>query len=103
MNKQAKKKYMAQQIQILKVFGSIFASNFATWGVLVIVNIVLTVGSKNVPPAAYGITYLCFLFQFVIHPVLESCLSVRVRTMAKKIVCTYCLHRKVGHKDAYPT
>ena len=95
VNKQAKKKYIAQQIRMVKVFGSIFASNFATWAPVVVVLLAIgAAGDDGVPPAAFGVIFLCFLIQSVVHPMLESLLSARVRKLAKKVFCVCCLHKK---------
>ncbi len=96
VNKQAKKKYIAQQLRMVKVFGSIFVSNFVTWSPIVFVFIAMAaIGLSNVPPAALGIVFFCFLIQAVIHPMLESLLSARVRKIAKKIFCVRCMKKSI--------
>ena len=104
VNKQTKKKYIAQQIQVLKVFGSIFAFYFCTWIPVLVIEffVIVTIGLDRVKPAAFGVVYLCFLVQSVIHPMLESLLSMRVRNLAKKIFYTCYSCKKACHHDAYP-
>ena len=97
VNKKAKKKYIAQQIRMVKVFGSIFVSNFATWAPVIVVFLAIgAIGLNNVPPAAFGVIFFCFLIQSVVHPMLESLLSARVRKLAKKVFCVCCLRKKVA-------
>ncbi len=85
VNKQAKKKYVAQQIRMVKVFGSIFISNFVTWIPIIFVLIAIT--TADIPPAVFGLVFLCFLVQSVIHPMIESLLSARIRKIAQKLFC----------------
>ena len=92
VNKKAKKKYIAQQIRMVKVFGSIFASNFVTWIPVVIVLIVI--GATELSPAAFSIVFLSFLIQSVVHPLIESTLSARVRKLAKKVFCCFKHNKK---------
>ena len=92
VNKKAKKKYIAQQIRMVKVFGSIFVSNFVTW--IPVMFVLIAIPLTGVPPAAFSIVFLCFLVQSVIHPMIESMLSARVRKLAKKYFCSCCSHKK---------
>ncbi len=93
VNKQAKLKYHNQQIRMVKVFGSIFVSNFLTWAPSVILIVIIgAIGISRVPPGIFGLVFLCFLLQSVIHPVLESLLSGKIRALVKKICC--CCKKK---------
>ena len=95
VNRQAKRKYHAQQIRIVKVFGTIFASNFLTWAPTVFVLIIIAgIGIQNVQPGVFGLVFLLFLIQSVIHPMLESLLSGKIRGIAKKIFCVCCKTKK---------
>jgi len=91
VNHRARKTYNEQQFRMVKVFGSIFVSNFLTWtpSILLII-IVGAIGFSSVPPGVFGLVFLCFLLQSVIHPILESMLSGKVRAIARKLFCFCC-------------
>ena len=98
VNLQAKKKYIAQQIRMAKVFGSIFISNFITCSpAIVVIFVVASAGIDNVPASAFVLVFLSFLSQSVIHPMLESCLGGTIRKLVKKVCCTcsvYCTRKE---------
>ena len=89
-NLSAKRKYSEQQIRMVKMFGSIFMVNFVTWAPAVLLIIISTsLGFNKFPPGILGLTYLSFLSQTVVHPIMETFLVARMRQLAKKFLLNF--------------
>ena len=76
------KKYSKAQIRLVWVFGAVIAGNIFTWIPALVVTIVTT--SMETPTLTYTISYLLYLSQTVIHPILEACLIKDISQMASR-------------------
>ena len=85
------KEKIKSQLRLARVFGAIFTANMLTW--LPMVALALTGAiARTAPTILYNITYLSFLSQTVIHPILEV---VLIRDMREIITsCVNCCRRK---------
>lgn len=87
--------YHKQQIRLAKVFGVIFAFNIVTFLPLISIFIVATIGS--VPTPVITFVFLIFICQPAIHPILETCLVSKARSVLSKCVCNCSMRRKTDH------
>ena len=72
----AKKQKSKHQFHLIRVFGAIIIANILTWIPIMTLAVVATVVENKFDiPIEYKIfSYLCFLFQPVVHPLLEASL-----------------------------
>ena len=75
-------KYSKAQIRLVWLFGAVIAGNIFTWIPALVVTIVAT--SMDIPTLTYTISYLLYLSQTVIHPILEACLIKDISQMASR-------------------
>ena len=86
-----------EQIHLAQIFGAIFTANVITWVPTIAIALVAAViGSENVPPPTYAFVYLSYVSQPAIHPVLETCLMGKARTMIFRSLC--CCIKKFKQK-----
>jgi hypothetical protein len=68
------------QLHLVRVFGAIIVVNILTWVPTLFLGVVVTFVDKFDVPIWYKtFSYLCFLFQPVLHPVLETSLISEIR------------------------
>jgi len=100
-NQYAKRKYSEQQIRMVKMFGSIFTVNLVTWVPGVLLSIVMvSLGFDRFPPGVLALTYLSFLSQTVIHPILETLLVARMRQLVKKYLLNFICCCRIHISDS---
>ena len=95
VNQNDKKRYHNQQMRMLTIFGSIFIANFITCIPSIIAIIaIMCVGYTKIPAGVFGLVFVSFLSQYVIHPMVETCLVKKIRKLMKMIFCFCCCSRK---------
>ena len=83
----ASKEHVSSQLQLVKLFGAIFTANIVTW--LPMISLVLTGAARGVGrvhPLFYSISYLSYLSQTVVHPILESCLLREIKQILSEVL-----------------
>jgi hypothetical protein len=93
--------YKSTQLRLVWLFGAIFTGNIITW--LPMVGLVLSaaaLGAGNIHTVVYSITYLSFLSETVIHPILQSCLIRDIKLVISgyfaplKRTCAVCCKKQ---------
>jgi len=95
--------YHKEQIHLAEIFGAIFAANVITWFPTIIISIVAAIiGADEVATPAYAFVYLSYVCQPAIHPVLETCLIGKARSViCRSLFC--CCFKDQGKNDALST
>ena len=89
MRRRVYKKHNQHQIQLLRVFGALFLSNFITW--LPAIGLAITamaVDFDRVPAEVIAFVYLTYISHSVIHPLLEACFIFELRDLLTR--CFTC-------------
>jgi hypothetical protein len=79
-HQRVKKRKSKLQFHLVRVFSAIIIANILTWVPILILGVVATfVDEFDIPIWYKTFSYLCFLFQPVLHPVLETSLISEIR------------------------
>ena len=82
--RQIDKESLKKQFRMVQLFGAIFTANMITWIPMLCLAIAgAIVGLGRIPTAVYSVTYMAFLSEIVIHPILEVIL---IRDIRKSLV-----------------
>ena len=99
--------YSKSQLQLVKVFGAIFAVSILSVIPVTVLGIIQLMFKVDVPPL-YPIAYISLLSKSVLHPILESYLTYETRDVISKF-CSVCVRRcKLCHcrknlNEAHPS
>ena len=89
--KRAKRKKLRLQFHLVRVFGAIIVANIMTWlPIMLLAVAALFVGKSDIPLWYKTFAYLSFLFQPVLHPILEASLITDIEFPLSKLL-TRCL------------
>ena len=79
--RQMDKENLKKQFRMVQLFGAIFTANMITWIPMLCLAIAgAIVGLGHIPTAVYSVTYMAFLSEIVIHPILEVILIRDIRS-----------------------
>ena len=97
-----------QQFRIVQVLGAIFVTNIITW--IPIIALIITsaiVGSFAIPTFYYSFTYICYLLEIMLHPLLQITLIYEVKETVKKLWSslkkTFCICFRSKGLENYST
>ena len=84
-NRAALQEHNKRQFRLVQLFIAIFTANIITWLPMVVLAITAAiVGSRTIHTSLYTITYISYLSQTVIHPILETMLIPKIRIVISK-------------------
>lgn len=83
------KQHNHQQLQLLRVFGAVFLSNFITWlPALALALAAMVVDFDTVPAGVIAFVYLTYISHSVFHPLIEACFIFQLRDILTR--CFTC-------------
>lgn len=91
------KNYNKSQLQLVKVFGAIFAASLLTVFPLVVLTFTEPIlGDNSIFPLQYlyPVAYISLLSKSVLHPILESYMNHETR----EVISKFCLASTCDHK-----
>ena len=92
--------YYKEQLHLAQIFGAIFAANIITWLPTIIISLVAAViGADEVATPAYAFVYLCYVSQPAIHPILETCLMGKARSVIFRSLFFCCFKDRVKNNS----
>ena len=85
--RQIDKESLKKQFRMVQLFGGIFTANMITWIPMLCLAIAgAIVGLGRIPTAVFSVTYMAFLSEIVIHPILEVILIRDIRNSLVRCV-----------------
>ena len=75
-----------QQFRMVQVLSAIFVTNIITWMPMIV--LILTggiVGGLVIPTFYYSFTYICYLLEIMVHPLLQITLIYELKETMKKL------------------
>ncbi len=83
-----------KQFRMVQLFGAIFTANLVTWiPMLGLAISAAVVGLGQIPAVVYSVTYLAFLAEIVIHPIIEAMLIRDIREIVLRLATHLCRRR----------
>ena len=93
------KQHNHQQLQLLRVFGAVFLSNFITWlPALGLAIAAMAVDFDTVPAGVIAFVYLTYISHSVIHPLLEACFIFQLRDILTRCFTCGLKHLRPPHE-----
>jgi hypothetical protein len=98
-NRSVKKSRQKKEAHLFKVFGALLSSYAVTWLPTVIL-VLVSFSQASVPTSFVAVAQVFFLFQTVLHPIIETILIKDVQKPLKAIVFCCCITVKAKVVDA---
>ena len=94
VNSRNSAEYSKKQLNVLRIFVSIFITNVFTWIPMIIYAVsALIFGFRSVPLVYSSFAFLVFSSQSMFHPILEFCLVTEIREPIIKLCCRHNVFR----------